>query len=258
MVATTVGDRGCGVNEQSSGSELSWILACPSTKPLTEPAYASGRACGVGQGDYCLTNPDDSVVFNLEFLYKKHSAIDIVAFIHDDVTVHEPNWGARILAEFADPRVAIVGMGGAVGIGTPDIYKRPYHISQLQRVGYRSNQRDWEVHGGHLDGAMDAAVVDGFFMAIRTSFLKEIDGWAGFPHAFHMYDAYVCLQAIKRGYKVRAVGIDVTHHGGGTSTSTAYAESCRARGTTMEREHSEPHVFIYNHFRDLLPLQVDQ
>lgn len=181
---------------------------------------------------------------------------EILAFMHDDVTIHEEGWIARVEAEFKDPKVAIVGLGGATGLGLPDIYKTRYSINQLQRVDYFSNQRDWEVHGQHETGARDVAVVDGFFMAVRTSFLKEIDGWSGFPHNFHMYDAYLCLMAARNGYKVRIVGVDCTHHGGGTSTKVEYAEWCKEHGTTMEREHQEPHVFIYEQFRDSLPLRV--
>lgn len=180
---------------------------------------------------------------------------DILAFVHDDVQILEP-FAERIEAEFADPQVAIVGMGGAKGIGVDDIYKRPYAISQLQRIGYRSNQTDWEIHGARETGACDVAVVDGFFMAVRTSFLDQIGGWKWFPHRFHMYDVALCLMAHRHGWKVRMVGVSVTHHGGGTSTTADYVQDCRDRGTSVEAEHTEPHVWCYNEFRDLLPLRV--
>lgn len=204
---------------------------------------------------YYHNEPNVGVVPALQMLYMNHHATDILAIVHDDVAIHSP-WCELVSKEFEDPKVAVVGMGGATGLGVPDIYKLPYNIKQLIRLDYRSNQRDWEIHGEHATEPRDVAVVDGFFMAIRTSFLDQIKGWSGFPHNFHMYDAYICLMAARHGYKVRTVGVDCTHFGGGTSTKVEYANWCKENGTTMEREHQEPHRFIYDEFRDLLPLRV--
>lgn len=181
---------------------------------------------------------------------------DILCLIHDDCTLHERGWDRRVAREFDDPQVAIVGLGGATGIGTDDIYLKPYRIEQLIRIGYRSNQDDWATHGVQEKGACDVAVVDGFFMAVRRSFLDKIGGFSGFPHRFHMYDAYLCLQALRHGYKVRMVGVACHHRGGGSSTRPEYKADCEARGTTMEREHQEPHCFIYDHFADMLPYRI--
>lgn len=198
---------------------------------------------------------NDGLVPAYQALYEQNRKHDIIAFTHDDWESHEP-WVARIEAEFSDPQVAIVGMGGAKGIGVDDIYKRPYQINQLQRIGYRSNQTDWEIHGARETGACDVAVCDGFFLAVRTSFLDQIGGWKWFPHRFHMYDVALCLMAHRHGWKVRMVGVNCTHHGGGTSTTADYVQDCRDRGTSVEAEHTEPHKFVYNEFRDLLPLRV--
>ncbi len=182
---------------------------------------------------------------------------DVIVFMHDDVEVFTNNWVEAIAKIFYEsPDTAIVGLGGATGIGTPDIYKTPYHITQLQRTNYYSNQRDWQVHGKRETSVRDVAVVDGFFMAVRTSFLDEVQGWKWFPYSFHCYDTGLCLMAARRGWKVKMIGLDCHHHGGGTSTKPEYEKWCRERGTDMGREHSEPHLFLYNEFADLLPYEV--
>lgn len=216
------------------------------------PEGATGRV-----GDYIslVANGDRGVVDAYQHIYSVH-ADEICAYIHDDVTVHDADWQDRIHAEFADPKVAIVGMGGALGIGLPEIYKRPYNIWQLQRIDYYSNQTDWAIHGKYETGSRDVAVVDGFFMAVRRSFLDEIGGWAWFPFSFHCYDTCLCLMARRHGWKVRMVGVSVTHHGGKTSTTPEYLEWCKSRGTTAEREHEEPHRWMYDTFRDCLPCRV--
>jgi len=165
-------------------------------------------------------------------------------------------WPQQIEAEFADPKVAIVGMGGALGIGTPDIYRRPYNIWQLQRIDYFSNQTDWQVHGKREEDLRDVAVVDGFFMAVRREFLDQIGGWSWMQTRFHCYDVALCLMAHRKGWKVRMVGVNCTHHGGGTSTSAEYKAWLESQGTNQAEDHSKPHEWLYNEFRDVLPLRV--
>lgn len=191
-------------------------------------------------------------------LYEEYrSTKDIIVFMHDDVEVFTSNWVEAIAKIFHEsPETAIVGLGGATGIGVRDIYKTPYHITQLQRTNYASNQRDWQIHGAHETGVRDVAVADGFFMAVRTSFLDEVKGWSWFPHSFHCYDTAMCLQAIRHGWKVQTIGLDCHHHGGGTSTKPEYEKWCKENGTDMAKEHWAPHIWMYDEFRDLLPYEV--
>jgi GT2 family glycosyltransferase len=201
--------------------------------------------------------PNVGVVQAYQHVYKIDNKHDVIVFMHDDVEIFDPHWAEEIDEMFiSDPSLAIVGLGGATGIGTPDLYKRPYHITQLIRTNYASNQRDWQVHGTHETGIRDVAVVDGFFMAIRVKFLDEIGGWTWIKSDFHCYDLAMCLMAIRRGWKVKMIGLDCHHHGGGTSTRPEYQKWCEERGTDMGREHSEPHLWLANEFRDLLPYQI--
>ena len=210
-------------------------------------------------GQECIAEPNEhdlGPVPQYRTYYASHSCDPFAIFMHNDVTFHEDNWRERVASEFDDPKVAIVGLGGALGIGTSDIYKKPYDIWQLTRQRYFSNQLDWRTHGQLETGSRDVAVVDGFFMAIRGEFLRKIGGWSWFPFEFHGYDTCMCLMAHRHGWKVRMVGIPCVHHGGGASTTPEYKQRCKARGTTMEREHEEPHLWMYNEFRDCLPLRV--
>ncbi len=208
------------------------------------------------KSDFIYNSPNIGMVAAYQKLYELHSDENIIVFMHDDVEIMRPTWADHITIAFADPKVAIVGFGGATGLGVDDIYKTPYRIEQLQRIDYYSNQVGWEIHGKREIGVRDVCVVDGFFMAVRTEFLNQIGGWKWFPYNFHLYDVGLCLQAIRRGWKVKIVGCEVDHHGGGTSCSAEYAQYCREAGTTPEREHSEPHLWLFNEFRDLLPYRV--
>src|SRR5690348_13842542 len=66
----------------------------------------------------------------------------IVAFVHDDVPVYEIGWDERVLKEFEDPTVGLVGFAGATGHGAMDIYQSPFEVNQFAREGFRSNLRE--------------------------------------------------------------------------------------------------------------------
>ena len=204
--------------------------------------------------EYFPNIPNIGPVKAYQQLYERNRHHSHIAFLHDDLEILEP-W-TDVEREFADPKLAIIGFGGATGLGLKDIYKIPYDIWQLQRTDYFSNQTDWSTHGTLETGAKDVAVVDGFAMVVRTQFLDDIGGWSGFPFNFHCYDLYLCLMAKRLGWKVRMVGVRCTHHGGGTSTSAEYQELLTRMGKTAAEDHQEPHVWIYESFRDELPVRV--
>lgn len=180
----------------------------------------------------------------------------VLCYIHSDVVIHEDRWLQRVEKELEDPRVAVVGFGGATGIGLPNLYKEPYRIENLIRHNYASNQSDWQVHGTRETGSKDVAVVDGFAMCVRTEFLKQIEGWTLVETNFHCYDLWLCLLAIRHGWKVRVVGINCTHKGGGNSTGPQYKKWCEDHETDMGREHAEPHIRFYREFADILPFSL--
>lgn len=187
----------------------------------------------------------------------EHTTDSILAYIHDDVAIYEPDWDLRVLKEFDDPTVAVVGFGGGTGLGTPGIYKTPYRLQQLARSCYASNVRDAEVHGERFTGERDVAVLDGFSLIIRRSFLDEIGGWPTKDLTFHMYDAFIGCMARRYGYRVRLVGIDCHHFGGRTSTRPGYNDWLKTKyGKTDVDIHSGAHEYCYREFRDLLPFDV--
>ena len=177
---------------------------------------------------------------------------DILAFIHDDVIIHESGWDERVLREFENPTVGVVGFGGATGLGTPGIYKIPYRLQQLARISYASNVDDAEVHGRRFAGERDVAVLDGFSLIVRRELLDQAGGWPTDKLIFHMYDAWLCLMAARLGYRARLVGVKCVHLGGRTSTRAPYNEWLQAEhGKSDVDVHREAHEWIYEEFRDV-------
>ncbi|KKN03036.1 hypothetical protein LCGC14_1111590, partial [marine sediment metagenome] len=155
----------------------------------------------------------------------KETKEPIIAFIHDDVSIDEENWDTRVEAEFADPSVGVVGFGGALHHGDPDIYKLPYRLQQLGRSYYRSNTDDAEAHGERFTGSCDVATLDGFALIVRKELLDKTKGFPINdlpPH--HNYDYWLTLSAWRHGYRVRLCGIKCHHQGGLTAVSKEYQE----------------------------------
>ena len=91
---------------------------------------------------------------------EKHA--EVIGFLHDDLVIFEQGWDKRVLKEFEDPAVGMVGFGGGLGHGRPELYRVPYHLPDLARPNFMSNMKQAEVHGERFKGVRDVAVLDGF------------------------------------------------------------------------------------------------
>lgn len=210
------------------------------------------------QSAYHYNTPEhnDGIVGSYNAMYLDRSIdADILAYIHDDVYIREKGWDARILKEFEDPQVGVVGFGGALWHGTPDLYKTPYKLHNLRRGDYRSNVDDAEVHGARFTGSCDVAVLDGFAIAVRRELLERSGGW-GFMVGgcdFLCYDYAICALARRFGYRCRVVGVRSHHLGGRTSTTKEYQEWLSKQGMQMQDEYEKAHRWFYEEFRDAMP-----
>ena len=171
---------------------------------------------------------------------------EFIAFIHDDVIITERDWDLRVLAEFNDPKVGLVGFGGATAHGTDDLYTTPYRLQNLARMGFASNLVDAEAHGERFQGSREVVVLDGFFMAARREMLDKFF-WPVDKIFFHCYDYFFCCMARRLGYKIRMVGVACQHLGGATSVGM---------GVERQGDHERSHRYIWEEFRDVLPARV--
>lgn len=179
----------------------------------------------------------------------QHTESELLAFIHDDVICREKGWDTRVLKEFENETVGVVGFGGALRHGREDIYKTPYVYSQLQRYGYRSNVDDAEIHGIRDSGSCDVAVLDGFALVCKRDFLDRSGGfgWLSGRCDFFNYDYAICAMAHRFGYRVRFVGVHCQHLGGRSSTSKG------AQKIVNQEAYDKAHRWFYDEFRDTIP-----
>jgi hypothetical protein len=187
----------------------------------------------------------------------EQSSADVIVYSHDDVIVHDPDWLERIRVIFeSSPNCVAVGPGGAIGLGNRDLYRKQFNIWNMARIGYASNQDDAEVHGTRFTGDRRVAVIEQFLMAIRSDWLRMKGGWPVEHLSHHMVDAWVACEAARDGREIWQAGFSCLHQGGASSTSAAYREAAWLQGGTLESDHLQPHIWIAEEYRDVMPLEV--
>jgi len=203
------------------------------------------------------TERNRGVLASMQEGYEK-AGQDIIMFAHDDVEINEEDWDTRVEAEFADPSVGVVGFGGALHHGDPDIYKVPYCLQQLGRSYYRSNTDDAENHGERFTGSCDVATLDGFALFVRKELLDKMGGFpVGELPDHHCYDYFLTLSAWRHGYRVRLCGVRCHHKGGLTAVSKEYQEwATKTKWGSDAEMHKQGHKWIYDSFADVLPVRV--
>lgn len=187
---------------------------------------------------------------------------DVLVFAHDDMEVYEP-WTEYLEILFtAKPEVGLIGLHGATGLGSEDIYRTRYQLQQLARYDPASNLIDAEAHGRRCTVPIELATVDGFFMAVRAEAYKLVGGWEaclkdGIP--YHMYDHWMAMALREKGYKTYLAPVSCKHFGGGTEVkrSEDYENWARENGfNDISDVHTKGHEAFYRRFRGQLPVRI--
>jgi hypothetical protein len=176
----------------------------------------------------------------------------VLAYLHDDLLIRDSDWYKRVLVEFDNPQVGLIGFGGALRHGTDDLYREPYDLHQLGRDKFMSNMVDAEVHGKRFTESCDVAVLDGFSLIVRSSLLHDAGGWPTNTLGYVGYDYWLCCMAHRIGYRIRVVGIACHHLGGQT-----FVKLGMGTGDKHWQQYIDAHFWLYNEFRDVLPFRCE-
>ena len=201
-----------------------------------------------------VVNGHDGILpaYQRGFSSASRDGYDLLAYFHDDLIIQDMDWDDKVMAEFNDPTVGLVGFGGAKGHGSPDLYKVPYHYSQLGRSEFLSNMNEAEVHGKRFTGSCDVSVLDGFSMIVRTELLEQAGGWPVGKIGYINYDYWASCMAHRLGYKIRLVGVECNHLGGRT-----YVKQGIGKRPGSQQEFLDAHEYIYKNFADVLPWRCE-
>lgn len=183
---------------------------------------------------------------------------DYIFFSHNDVLMDEKGWDSKVGTFLAkDAPIGVVGFGGARQIGMKELYRAPYHISQLRRRDFISNMREADVHGKRMTAAFEPiAVLDGFSLIVNMNLLQETGGFdeKNYP-IHHLYDIDICLEALRRWRMNYVLNIKCHHCGAVTSTNADYNTWSQPHGGDLGI-HAAAHLKFYEKWRGFIPLRV--
>jgi hypothetical protein len=207
---------------------------------------------------------------------------EIIACFHDDLLIEHrgwDTWGTLLLRD--NPPIGLVGFGGGVGLGDPDIYQKPYDPMQLARRGFVSNMRDAEAHGARSLLPLRVACLDGFSQIGRREYWvgSKPGDWGGtiLPSTWnlftmmqswgivhHAYDAALGCFAKRLGWEAWMLPIACHHFGGRTAVGdpnyTRWADQQPDPETGVfgvggdGRFWARAHRIVYDQFKDVLPI----
>lgn len=198
-----------------------------------------------------IVNGRDGMLPAFQYGFENTSS-EILAYFHDDLLLDSMLWPERVLFEFEDPTVGVVGFGGATGHGDPAMYRKPYDYRQLARNNFMSNMKDAEAHGKRFTEECDVAVLDGFALIVRRELLEKAGGWPlKTPIGYICYDYWLCCMARRLGYRIRLVGVPCTHLGGQTFVKLGIGKDPK-----HWKQYEDSHRYIYDEFKDVLPYEV--
>jgi glycosyltransferase involved in cell wall biosynthesis len=186
----------------------------------------------------------------------RNSTADYLCIVHNDVTMHEKGWDTKIIQIIEEAnkvqKVGVAGFFGAKGMGSNDLYRRPYHNTQLMRfttvcscTRVDKGHRHRQIRDGKLWERI--AVLDGLALICSRAFLDDNDGFDCLMSIFHNYDQHTCLQAINLGYQNLVLRVEFDHISGMTNNLEKWEEGTGKTQMEIHYQSGYPYFYFYWH-----------
>ena len=189
----------------------------------------------------------------------ENTSEDLIAYLHDDLSVYSQGWDERVLHEFDDPSVGVVGFFGAFAACNPRLYVEPFSVGNFARAGVISNlRRDAHLVGERYAGCADISQFDGLALVVRRNILEQSGGWPS-QTRYYGYDMWLSYEARRLGYRLRYVGIDCDHWSGKTMPfMKTHAQENGLIDPCGDEAHKEEHLWLYEKYRNtgVIPYEV--
>jgi hypothetical protein len=176
-----------------------------------------------------------SNICGLSEIYNKHidnnSNADILIFVHDDIWLDDKEWLDKVIKGIKE--YDILGVAGNIRFG-------PFQPAWLFRA-IVNNEFVWDT--GYLSGSVghgknpkgkpenygphpvECKVLDGVFMAARSSSLRLAKVNFDEQFRFHFYDLDFCRSAGNAGLRMGTWPIAITHQSGGAFGTSPWQEA---------------------------------
>jgi glycosyltransferase involved in cell wall biosynthesis len=152
-----------------------------------------------------------------------HTTGEIIAYLHNDLFLHEPGWDRKVLAAFtADPGLAMAGLVAARGLAPDGGRIETYsHLLGLELGRCQCHRAAWQHHGRLMPPqGVAAAVLDGCGLFLRRASLHQVRPDRRYP-LHHWYDREWSCAFLAAGWRLRGLDLRCDHGGGFTSCREA-------------------------------------
>ena len=155
--------------------------------------------------------------------YERSSGI-YLAYLHDDVYFHTPNWGLLLKSHLDIPGAGIMGIGGRdtlVRVPSSWTVSLPYiHLIQSDKNGKKRKVKHRPV--GFTGSRAKVSMLDGVMLCMPRRVMETI-AFDTRMKGFHGYDFDICIRASAAGFQNYVMyNIDIEHFSRGSADQTYY------------------------------------
>lgn len=133
---------------------------------------------------------------------------DVLCFMHEDIILHTPDWGKKVVEVLSDPEIGLLGVAGSTYKSlTPaewacpgvDDSRHKIHIIQNFKFSERKTKLFSSASDQHTKEQV--ATIDGVWMCTRKNVFNEFKFDEALLKGFHGYDVEYALQ-VGTKYKI--------------------------------------------------------
>jgi glycosyltransferase involved in cell wall biosynthesis len=126
---------------------------------------------------------------------------DVLCFMHEDIILHTPDWGKKVVEIMSEPKIGLLGIAGSTyksltpgGWACLGLNASRLKINVLQRYRFEDKQTTHLLYNANNESLARVAAVDGVFMCTRKSVFQEFHFDDQLFTYFHGYDLDYSLQ----------------------------------------------------------------
>lgn len=156
---------------------------------------------------------------SINYIYNKGAGMakfNTVCFLHEDIIIHTPDWGNKLLNLFTDnPNIGLIGIAGSKYKSKTNsgwyTNSKDFDCCMITHLDYSGNESKVYLNPEPGSRLQEVVVLDGVFMCTRKSVWEEIKFDADLLKGFHFYDIDFSFRVSRKYAAVVSFEIDITH-----------------------------------------------
>jgi glycosyltransferase involved in cell wall biosynthesis len=152
-------------------------------------------------------------IFSAYNLGVKKAKFPYLCFMHDDILYHTHDWGIKVIENFQDKNVGLIGIMGAHYLPRKPAYW--FDSIKSENLILTNNNFSEKIYRNYYSKGSDyteAVVCDGIWICILKRLFDEVKFDDKTYQGFHFYDMDISMQILEKGYSVRIINNVLIEH----------------------------------------------